>query len=122
MERPLIIFLVWLAIAAIGVISKAVKNAREKGNGAPAHKPSTLDEILENIQQAQRKSEQSKATKAEKKSAPQKKQFTPADEGTASTTPADTPPAAKEKKREMDFDPVDMVIYSEIMKPGYKKY
>lgn len=114
MDRSLIIFLIWLALAAIGVISKAVKNAREKGNGAPAHKTSTLDEILEHIQQAQSKAEQFKAT----------------DEGIASTTPVDTTPAAKPKKGnaakdnegKMDFDPVDMVIFSEIMQPGYEKY
>lgn len=130
MDRSLIIFLIWLALAAIGVISKAVKNAREKGNGAPAHKTSTLDEILEHIQQAQSKAEQSKATKADWKSTPGKIQFTPADEGIASTTPVDTTPAAKPKKGnaakdnegKMDFDPVDMVIYSEIMQPGYEKY
>lgn len=130
MDRSLIIFLIWLALAAIGVISKAVKNAREKGNGAPAHKTSTLDEILEHIQQAQSKAEQSKATKADWKSTPGKIQFTPADEGIASTTPQDNPSAAKAKKDasavkkdgKMEFDPVDMIIYSEIMKPGYEKY
>ena len=101
MDRSLIIFLIWLALAAIGVISKAVKNAREKGNGARAHKTSTLDEIMEHIQQAQSKAEQSKAT----------------DEGIASTTPQDNPSAAKAKKDasavkkdgKMEFDPVDMI-------------
>ena len=130
MESSLIIFLIWLALAAIGVISKVVKNAREKGNITQAHKTSTFDEILEHIQQAQSREEHSKATKADWESTPGKIQFTPADEGIASTTPADTTPAAKPKKSnaakdnegKMDFDPVDMVIYSEIMQPGYEKY
>ena len=130
MDRSLIIFLIWLSLAAIGVISKVVKNAREKGNSSPSPKTSSLDEILEHIQQAQRNAAQPQTAKAEKKSAPEKKRFTPADEGIASTTPVDTTPTAKAKKGEstkdnegkMDFDPVDMVIYSEIMKPGYEKY
>ncbi len=129
MDSSLIVILIWLSLAAIGVISKAVKNAREKSNSAPSPKASSLDEILEHIQQAQRKAAQPQAAKAGKKSAPQKR-FTPADEGIPSTTPVDTTPAPKAKKGEstkdnegkMDFDPVDMVIYSEIMKPGYEKY
>lgn len=126
MESSLIIFLVWLALAAIGVIAKARKDARAKGNSTPQHRASTFDEITEYIQQAKRKAEQPGATK----NVPEKKRFTPADEGIASTTPADNPTEGKAKKdgaangkeSKMDFDPVDMVIYSEIMKPGYEKY
>ena len=32
------------------------------------------------------------------------------------------PAAEPVKKKEMDFDPEEMVIYSEVMKPGYEKY
>ena len=121
----------WLAIAVLGFIIKARKKANGNAHSSHPHNATSIDEILEHIQQqAQHNSEQPKATKADVKSAPQKKRFTPADEGIASTTPADTTSeakpkkgdAAREKDGKMDFDPVDMVIYSEIMKPGYEKY
>ena len=121
METSLVIFLIWMSIAVIGIIAKARKKARESADAAPYHRTPNLDEILEHIQQPQVKENQPKATK---------KRFTPADEGIASTTPQDNPSAAKAKKDasavkkdgKMEFDPVDMIIYSEIMKPGYEKY
>ena len=41
-----------------------------------------------------------------------------------STTPqkAKTEETPAEKGLDLDFDPVEMVIYAEIMKPGYEKY
>lgn len=46
------------------------------------------------------------------------RKYEPAPEPKPAVQPAPEPV----KKKEMDFDAEEMVIYSEIMKPGYEKY
>ena len=123
MESSLFIFLFWLIIAVIGISVKVSKNVKEQNNtGKGAQRPS-LDEILEKLQQ-QDKAQPTPAPK--KKAAAKQPKAAPVVEGervTSAPEEANDPAVEKAKESEgFDFDPVKMVVYSEIMAPGYEKY
>ena len=133
--ESLVIFLIWLVLAAIGIIASVKKKARQQtastrpqGNrqrweeeierrirdfqdqlgGNPTatasmKEPVAVEESLEN-------------EPAEPISRPQPAAARP------ETAAAPAAAAAPAKDKDMDFDPVEMVVYSEVMKPGYEKY
>ena len=138
--KSIIIFLIWLALAVIGILAKAGKKSQDQGNTPPLGQPrmgpngtvmtpeQAREQQLKEMWERQRKmaqkqsGEQSTETEPEPKPVVEDKPL--AEEGIAATEPIKTTPqpAPAPKSREMDFDPVEMVIYSEVMEPGYEKY
>lgn len=129
MESSLVIFLIWLCIAVVGVATKINKQNKERRNNpAPAPHKMTLDEIIEKLQQPAPKTAapEVKAQKAKAKERTKNNIKTePFKEGERSTAAPKSEAVAAEtaqKGPDMDFDPIEMVVYSEIMQPGYEKY
>jgi len=141
--KSLIIFLIWMGIAVIGVISKARKKSQGQGStpplgqprydsrGMPLSQEQTRNQQLQEMWDRQRKMAKAQAgkdsdiTDAPPQSPGADQATEPlAEEGVAATEPAKPAPqpAPTQKGRELDFDPEQMVIYSEIMQPGYEKY
>lgn len=137
--KSIIIFLIWLGVAVIGVIAKSKKKSQEQGNTPPLGQPrydsrgmplsneQTRKQQLQEMWDRQRKMAKAQAEKDDNitDTPPQTPEAEPmAEEGIAATEPVQpTPqPTPAPKGRELDFDPEEMVIYSEIMQPGYEKY
>ena len=80
----------------------------------------TIDDIYERIQQE--KSSNGQAC-GKRDNASQKATVVEGERTTSTpeTTPATAAPENKDSV-DLDFDPVKMVVYSEIMTPGYEKY
>ena len=140
MEAGLIAVIIWTMMLVIGVAA-AVKKAKRKAeaqDGQPAPKqPDIWEEIQRRMQQeAQRQAPQSATKPAQNQTSTAGKgkkvrvaaegslenaYDTPATEPSRTAAPA-APAADAGKPLDLDFDPEQMVIYSEIMKPGYEKY
>ena len=131
--ESLVIFLVWLALAAIGIIVSVKKKARQQST--PSRGKATVgrkweEEIERRIRDFQEQLE-NKSSRSETLEEPvaveESLECEPAEpvsrqqpsEAKADPAPVATAPA---KEKDLDFDPVEMVIYSEVMKPGYEKY
>ncbi|MBP5505024.1 MAG: hypothetical protein J6X89_02850 [Bacteroidales bacterium] len=133
MGESVIIFAVWLAIVVLGVVVSIKKKAKQQQNAAPGFPGKvSLDDILSKLQNEAPRTTAADEAREEVRSAAAG--YTMAEEGISSTAKPEPEPEPKakkaattaapqpEKEQGMDFDPVDMVIYSEIMKPGYEKY
>lgn len=127
MGKSLLIFFIWLAIAVVGVIAKSRKKGDKPLGEQPRQRHVTLEDILEKIEQKEEPvrsapAAEPAAPKAAPKAAPAPEPAAEPmpEEGISVTKPVASP--APEDGKAMDFDPVDMVIYSEIMNPGYEKY
>lgn len=131
MTISLIIFIVWLAIAIIGVAKGVSKRSKEQ-HGTPASAPGrvSLEELIEKLQQGESQAHAPAASAQQprpkaKDTSGKKVREEPFKEGERSTqNPKNEKVAAEAKAKgpDMDFDPVEMVVYSEIMQPGYEKY
>ena len=108
--KSIIIFLIWFALLILGVLTKAKKKTQDQTVNTTPIEKEAADNVIT--------SEAPKADTPKPQAAPM------AEEGIATTEPVKTTPqpAPAPKGREMDFDPVEMVIYSEVMEPGYEKY
>ena len=120
-----IALLIWVSLAAIGVAVKVAKKNREQSQSAP-HRV-TMDEILEHLQQESGRPVEQPIVNKPKPKKTAKKAPVVEGERVTSAQPAsvEEKPASDEapsKGVDLDFDPVKMVIYSEIMEPGYEKY
>ena len=128
METGLVIFLIWLAIAAIGVVSSIKKKTRQAEIAQQQKRPEDdierrLREIHEKLIRKEPAPEQPEAdfsSEGERAVNVEPPQSPAAAAPAAESKPASKPEPAK--KDGMDFDAEEMVIYSEIMKPGYEKY
>lgn len=141
--KSLIIFLIWLAIAVIGVIAKAVKKSQEQGSTPPGQARTgpngtfmtdkeSRGQQLKQMWERQRGMNRSQSDELntetvpgpEPRPEPVIEENPLAEEGIAAieTSQETASPAPTPKNREMDFDPVEMVVYSEVMEPGYEKY
>ena len=131
--ESLVIFLVWLALAAIGILVSVKKKARQQSttsHGGPTRQRRWEDEIERRIREFQEQLgtngpaeapiEEPVAVEESLESEPAEPVSKPRPAAVApDPTPAEAAPA---KAKELDFDPVEMVIYSEVMEPGYEKY
>ena len=131
MTTSLIIFIVWLAIAIIGVangVSKRSKGQRSTPASAPGRV--SLEELIEKLQQGESQSPSPVASvqqprpKANETSGKTGKAeaFKEGERSTQNPKNEKVAGEAKAKGPDMDFDPIEMVVYSEIMQPGYEKY
>ena len=127
-----IIFFIWLAVAVLGIVASIRKKARAAQGGAPASKPYiSMDDILDTLQQTgyrdHVKTERETVREDETTAKATPEPFVEGERVTAAA-PAepvtDEPAPVQEAKEspELELDPVKMVIYSEIMEPGYEKY
>ena len=123
METGLLIFLIWFMLAAIGVaasIKKRAKTVDQALNQKAAREEEAerrIREFYENMRNDTSMEEEPESPAEEAQPAtPRKSEPAPAAKAAAQ------PAAEPVKKKEMDFDPEEMVIYSEVMKPGYEKY
>lgn len=123
METGLLIFLIWFMLAAIGVaasIKKRAKKVDQALNQKAAREEEAerrIREFYENMRSDSSMEEEPESPAEEAQPATSRKSE-PAPAAKAAAQPAAEPV----KKKEMDFDPEEMVIYSEVMKPGYEKY
>ena len=125
--ESLIIFLVWLAIVVLGVVVAAKKKARQQGTqGSSTGRQKWEEEIERRINDFQQHLKETKPAEepvAEEESL-ESEPAEPVSKPQPAAAKADPAPAeaAPVKENDLDFDPVEMVIYSEVMKPGYEKY
>ena len=110
-------------LAAIGVaasIKKRAKKVDQALNQKAAREEEAerrIREFYENMR-SDTSMEEEPESPAEEAQPVTSRKSEPAPAAKAAAQPAAEPV----KKKEMDFDPEEMVIYSEIMKPGYEKY
>ena len=131
--ESVIIFLVWLAIVVVGVVVSAKKKARQQtsSTGTQTNRRRWDEEIerrirdfqeqLKNSSRAEDSLEEPVAVEESLENEPSEPISKP-QPAAAKADPAPAVAAAPAKDKEMDFDPVEMVVYSEVMKPGYEKY
>lgn len=124
METGLLIFLIWFMLAAIGVaasIKKRAKKTDQALNQKAAREEEAerrIREFYENMRSDTPSMEEEPVSPAEEAQPATPRKSEPAPAAKAAAQPAAEPV----KKKELDFDPEEMVIYSEVMKPGYEKY
>lgn len=119
----------WITMLMVGIV-KSVKKAQQKrsANLPGMDQPQTPDRHIapeqKNIDKAQQRWEQIRNEQV-------RKSRKVAAEGSIENLPHEdlaakqTKPAASAEKSDglkLDFNPEEMVIYSEVMKPGYEKY
>ncbi|MBQ5401970.1 MAG: hypothetical protein IIU16_03540 [Bacteroidales bacterium] len=123
METGLLIFLIWFMLAAIGVAASIKKRAK-KVDQALNQKAAREEEAERRIREFYENMRSDTSMEEEPESPAEEAQpVTPRKSEPAPAAKAAAQPAAEPvKKKEMDFDPEEMVIYSEVMKPGYEKY
>lgn len=123
METGLIVFIFWLMIAAVGVVISIKKRTR-KVDQALNQKAAREEEAERRIREFYENMRSDTSMEEEPESPAEEAQpVTPRKSEPAPAAKAAAQPAAEPvKKKEMDFDPEEMVIYSEVMKPGYEKY
>ncbi|MBQ9583321.1 MAG: hypothetical protein IJR25_03230 [Bacteroidales bacterium] len=121
MESSLFIFLFWLIITVIVVIAKAARKA--SAHPSPAVGKTALDDILQFASEPDvaPAPEANQQPFAEGERATEVAEAAETAEAKEEAAPAKTPKAAG-KDSGMEIDPVKLVVYSEIMSPGYEKY
>ena len=124
------IFFIWLIIAVLGiVISVKKKAAQQEAAGQKAGPKQWNEDMDRNLrevheqmihrQPAEEKVAEEGTLESEAvKAAPKVNTHEAAVKPAPATAQAPKPAPSKE----MDFDPEQMIVYSEIMKPGYEKY
>ncbi len=111
-------------LAAIGVAASMKKRAKKVDqalNQKAAREEEAerrIREFYENMRSDTPSMEEEPVSPAEEAQPATPRKSEPAPAAKAAAQPAEEPV----KKKEMDFDPEEMVIYSEVMKPGYEKY
>ena len=127
--ESLIIFLVWLAIVVVGVVVSAKKKAQQQNTpsqGGTTRRQRWEEEIERRIKdfQDQLKETQPAAEPVAVEDSLESEPAEPVSRPQPAAAKADPAPtaAAPAKEKDLDFDPVEMVIYSEVMEPGYEKY
>ena len=128
--ESLVIFLVWLALAAIGIIVSVKKKARQQSSpsqGGTTRRQKWEQDIERRIKEFQEQlgvNEPTEVPVEEPVAVEDSLESKPAEPisrpSPAAAKPAPAPAPANDKT--LDFDPVEMVIYSEVMEPGYEKY
>ena len=130
MESGLVIFLIWLAIAAIGVVASIKKKSKQAGRDLRQRSDEDIERYLREIHEKMINKDpapeqpQTDFSREGERAVNVEPAQSPAAAATSSSQakPADEPAAEPAKKSGLDFDPEEMVIYSEVMKPGYEKY
>lgn len=111
--------LIWVAVTIVSVIIKASKaKPAQMRTGNAARRPS-IEDIMEQMQKSDKMAAEKK--KAGGKRAPATAPVVEGERTTSEVEPTTAETAATDSV-DLDFDPVKMVIYSEIMEPGYEKY
>ena len=110
-------------LAAIGVAASIKKRAK-KVDQALNQKAAREEEAERRIREFYENMRSDTSLEEEPVSPAEEAQpVTPRKSEPAPAAKAAAQPAAEPvQKKEMDFDPEEMVIYSELMKPGYEKY
>ena len=126
--ESLVIFLVWLALAAIGIIVSVKKKARQQSSpsqGGTTRSQKWEKDIERRIKEFQEQlgvNEPTEVPVEEPVAVEDSLESKPAEPISKPSPAAEKPAPAAANEKKLDFDPVEMVIYSEVMEPGYEKY
>ncbi|MBO4558127.1 MAG: hypothetical protein J5693_05925 [Bacteroidales bacterium] len=138
--ESVLIFVFWMLFIVIAAVIGAKKKARQANTAAPAGNRrmpggKSFEEWLKEVSKDRAPEQEIVVEQA----SPQPKPAAAAsgkakarnaasglrEEGIRTTEHQESKPAAETPKKselELDFDPAKMVVYSEILKPGYEKY
>ena len=130
MGSSIIIFLIWLFFLVVGIVAKVSKRTKAGDAKPTVLQRHPLEDILEALQKSDRPEPEETVSFAKEEPMQPELDRKPFEEGQRVT---DTPPADAAVKEpepvkpaaedsDTEIDPVKLVVYSEIMSPGYEKY
>ena len=138
--ESVLIFVFWMLFIVLAAVIGAKKKAKQANTAAPAGNRrmpggKSFEEWLEEVTKGQAPEPETVAEQAATqpkpaaaasgRAKPRNAASSLREEGIRTTEPQEAKPAAETPKKselELDFDPAKMVVYSEIMEPGYEKY